>query len=287
MNVPAVFLDRDGTLIEDSGYVGDPDDVVLLDGAAGAVCRCARAGLKVVVVSNQSGIARGYFDEDALAEVHARMEELLDEEGASLDGAYYCPFLAGKEAKVERFRRDSELRKPKAGMLQQASRELDIDLSRSWMVGDSPSDVEAGVRAGCRTILLQPGGASKPSGKFRPDFTVATLAQAAEIVEREMSKKREPHSDSPAPAPGRDDEIVELLSRIYEQNERSNRLSRQSDFSTLRLFGALLQMLAVVVAMWGFAALVDDLAPVATARFVLACFFQLASVTAFAIDRFR
>ena len=285
MNSPAVFLDRDGTIIEDCGYIDDPGDVRLLPGAAEAIRRWRRAGFKVVVVSNQSGIARGYFDEDTLSEVHTRFEALLDESDATLDGAYYCPYLPGKEASVKQFRRDSELRKPKPGMLLQASRELHIDTSRSWMVGDKPSDVEAGKKAGCRTILLQPNGQAEREDTGCADYVVQSVLQAVDVVEREMSKTK--GKIEPVQTPSRDDEIVEWLAKIHAQNERSNRRDRQLDFSTLRLFGALLQMLAIVAALWGFSVLLDEQDATASARFLLACFFQLASLSAFAIDRFR
>lgn len=285
MNEPAVFLDRDGTIIEDCGYIGDPDDVKLKPGAAEAIRHLRRAGFKVVVVSNQSGIARGYFDEDALSEVHAKFESLLDEGGATLDGAYYCPYLEGKNATIEQYRRDSELRKPKPGMLLQASRELRIDTSRSWMVGDKASDIEAGKKAGCRTILLQPNGQADHSNESGADYLVRDLSQVVHVVEGEMSKAK--GAKEPVQVSSRDDEIVDWLAKIHEQNERSQRQGRQLDFSTHRLFGALLQMLAIVAALWGFAALLNERDVMASSRFLLACFLQLASLSAFAVDRFR
>ena len=126
MKATAVFLDRDGTVIEDPGYVDDPERVHLLPGAADAIRRFSEAGHLVVVVSNQSGVARGLFDEATLSRVHARLEELLQARGASLDGAYYCPYFDGPEATVDSYRRDSELRKPKPGMLVQAASEFNV-----------------------------------------------------------------------------------------------------------------------------------------------------------------
>ena len=237
------------------------------------------------MVSNQSGIARGYFDEDTLSEVHTQFEALLDESDATLDGAYYCPYLPGTEASVDQYRRDSELRKPKPGMLQQASRDLHIDTSRSWMVGDKPSDVEAGRKAGCRTILLQPKGQAERDNTSCADYVVQGVLQAVDVVEREMSKTK--GKIEPVQTPSRDDEIVDWLAKIHAQNEQAHRRDRQLDFSTLRLFGALLQMLAIVAALWGFAALLNEKDAMASARFLLACFLQLASLSAFAVDRFR
>lgn len=155
MSASAIFLDRDGTIIEDSGYLFDPDSVRLLPNAAEGLARLRLAGFQLVLVSNQSGIARGIFDEAALARVHSRLEALLAERGVRLDAAYYCPFLAGPDASVETYRRESPLRKPGPGMLLQAAGELGLDLSQSWMIGNAATDVLAGKAAGCRTILLQ------------------------------------------------------------------------------------------------------------------------------------
>lgn len=284
MTAAAIFLDRDGTIIEDVGYLGDPSGVVLLPGAAEAIRRFRDAGFRVVVVSNQSGVARGLFDEAALANVHARMVELLTEQGATLDGAYYCPYLDGPEAKVASYRRDSELRKPKPGMLLQAARELGIDLKRSWTIGNSPSDVEAGRRGGCRTIWIESNGAAgeaAPAGALR----ARGLREAADLVYDAMEPNRQ-ENDASASA-GEAGESVHLLRRILDQLDRLGRQQRQQDFSLLRLFGALLQMFAVVAALWGAVALVGENAPPATARLTLACFLQIASLSAFALDRWR
>ncbi len=304
---PAVFLDRDGTLIEDTGYIGDPENVRLLPGAAEAVRRLGQGGRRVVLVSNQSGVARGMFSEDDLKAVHARVESLLAAEGARIDGAFYCPYLDGPEAKLAPYRRDSELRKPKPGMLLQAAKELSIDLAGSWMIGDSAADIEAGTRAGCRTILVaRNGGAARhpPEGPtdltVTPSFRAATLSEAAEIVERAVSQgtsQSESRGGAPQPRPGasgpdasglaQENRVIEALDRIHAQLERSHRRDRQHDFSALRLLAALLQMLAIVTAVWGLVALMDEQSASATPRLTLACFFQLASLTAFLTDRLR
>ncbi|UCC30727.1 MAG: HAD family hydrolase [Phycisphaerales bacterium] len=281
----AVFLDRDGTIIEDIGYIGDPDDVRLIPDAAEAIRRISQAGYLVVIVSNQSGVARGLFDEAALSGVHARLEALLRAEGAGLDGAYYCPYLDSRETKVEAYRRDSELRKPNPGMLRQAARDLNIDLSRSWMIGDSPSDVEAGRRAGCETILISPNGSNARDANVTATHTVGSLLEAAELLECDMKRD---HDETKNPvSPAREDQVIRILGQIRDQLDRAQRQQRQQDFSLARLFGALLQMFAVVVALWGVIGLFDEEAGPATARFALACFLQLASISAFAIDRFR
>ncbi len=159
----AVFLDRDNTLIEDPGYIGSPDQVQLKPGAARALKELNQAGYAVVVVTNQSGVARGLFDERALHAIHERLRELIRTEGARIDAIYACPFLPGDAAKVEAYRKDSQLRKPKPGMLLQAAGEMDLDLGASWMIGDGVRDVQAGRAAGCRTILLHPNGELPPA----------------------------------------------------------------------------------------------------------------------------
>jgi D-glycero-D-manno-heptose 1,7-bisphosphate phosphatase len=283
MTSAAVFLDRDGTIVEDRGYMGDPEQLRLIPGAADALRRFSREGYLVIVVSNQSGVARGLFDEAALARVHARLEGLLEECGAGLDGAYYCPYLSGAEATVGAYRRESELRKPAPGMLLQAAGELDIDLSRSWMIGDAACDVEAGARAGCRTIFICPDG-SGDDQDVTATYTVSSLAEAADTLERNMAREGK---DTPDAAGLCNDDAVRLLGEIRDQLDRARREERQLDFSFLRLSAALLQMIAVVVALWGAAALFDEQAAAATARFTLACFLQLASISAFALSRFR
>jgi D-glycero-D-manno-heptose 1,7-bisphosphate phosphatase len=285
MNNAAVFLDRDGTIIEDRHHLGDPDEVRLLPDAARAIRMLSDEGFLVIIASNQSGVARGLFDEETLAAVHARLEELLAAENTGLDGAYYCPYLDGPEATVSVYRRDSELRKPKPGMLRQAARELDIDLNRSWMIGDSASDVEAGSRAGCRTILLNGGEGTDPSEAAQADDVVPGLIDAANIIVRSMKRG---HAAGPGtPRPPDNDQVLVMLGKIHDQLDRARRPRRQADFSLLRFFGALLQMFAVVAALWGVMALLDDDSGPAAARLMLACFLQLASITAFAIDRFR
>lgn len=285
MKPTAVFLDRDGTIIEDTGYIGDPDRVRLIPGAASAMRRFAKAGHLVIIASNQSGVARGLFDEEALSRVHSRVEALLRTQGVSLDGAYYCPYLDGADAVVAEYRRDSELRKPRPGMLMQAASELDIDLSRSWMIGDSPADIEAGSRAGCSTILLRPNGSSGSEIGVTPTYTVRSMTEAAAAIERGAARLSDKPTDAAPPA--NSNETVQLLRQIQEQLGRMQRQDGQQDFSLLRLVGALLQMIAIVVALWGVIPLFDGLPQQAIARFTLACFLQLAAVSSFAIDRFR
>jgi D-glycero-D-manno-heptose 1,7-bisphosphate phosphatase len=159
MSREAVFLDRDGTLIEEVNYLSAPEQVKLIPGAAEAVRRLNAAGVLVVVVTNQAGVARGIFPESRVGAVHAHLSALLAARGACLDAFYYCPHhpTAGTGA----YRVACECRKPKPALLLTAARELDIDLARSWMIGDKLCDAEAGRAAGCRTILVRTGHGSE------------------------------------------------------------------------------------------------------------------------------
>jgi len=156
---PAVFLDRDGTLIEEVNYLAHPEQVRLLPGAAEAVKELNALGIPVVVVTNQAGVARGYFPESRVAEVHARLNELLQAGGARIDAYYMCPHHP--DAALEQYRITCTCRKPAPGLLRQAAREWNLDLSASCMIGDKVSDLEAGAQAGCPPILVRTGyGAS-------------------------------------------------------------------------------------------------------------------------------
>src|SRR4051794_30534553 len=190
MKRPAVFFDRDNTLIVSDGYLGDPSKVVLVDGAADAVARVRQLGYATVVFSNQSGVARGMFAEDAVHAVNAKMDEqLLDgNPTAVVDRHEFCPFHP--EAMVEAYRQESPLRKPRPGMILQAAEKLALDLSRSWAVGDAPRDVEAGHAAGCRTILIKdpslpPSAAANSASDVEPTFVVSSLREAVDVIERE------------------------------------------------------------------------------------------------------
>lgn len=180
----AIFFDRDNTLVEDPGYLRDPEKVKLLPGVGAALRRLAEAGYKLVVVTNQNAIAKGLLAEEILGLIHGRLRDLLGEFGVGLAAIYYCPFHP--EAKVAAYRRQSDERKPAPGMLLRAARELGLDLAQSWMVGDSPRDVEAGRRAGCRTIHLVHADrpAMHPDEPSSPDFVVSTIEQAVDVILR-------------------------------------------------------------------------------------------------------
>ena len=181
----AVFFDRDNTLIVNDGYLGDPAGVVLMPGAAAAVAAARAAGLAIVVVSNQSGVARGLFDEAAVRAVDRRMADLLlsADPRATVDLHLYCPFHP--QAVVAEYRQDSPLRKPRPGMLLLAAERLGLDLKDSWLVGDARRDVAAGRAAGCRTVLFTPVGvvpSPAATGDADADASVDSLAAAMDAV---------------------------------------------------------------------------------------------------------
>lgn len=179
---PAVFLDRDGTINEQMGYINHISRFHLLPDAAKAIKLLNDNNIPVVVVSNQSGLARGYFPEELLDEVHARMNELLAREGAAIDGLYVCPHHP--EAKQEKYRRDCNCRKPKTGMLLQAAKELNLDLAGSFLVGDRWSDLKCARQAGCTPVLVLTGYGRGdyqyigPGQDIQPAFVAETLLDA-------------------------------------------------------------------------------------------------------------
>lgn len=175
----AVFLDKDGTLIDDVPYNVDPARIVLATGAAEGAAALHAAGYALVVVTNQSGVAHGLFEEDALGPVEGRLRALL---GVPLAGFYHCPHHPA--GSVAGYAMTCDCRKPQPGMLRRAAAELSLDLAGSWMVGDILNDVEAGNRAGCRTVLIDNGNETewRDDRWRRPDHVVGTMAQAASAI---------------------------------------------------------------------------------------------------------
>ena len=156
MSKRAVFLDRGGTIIPDRHYLDDPEGVELLPSAAEAIRMLNGSRIPAIVVTNQSGIARGLFDERQLELIHERLAELLSERGAAIDRIYFCPHHPHKGYEGERpeLKVDCDCRKPKPGMLLNAARDFNIDQSKSWMIGDGENDIKAGQNAGCQTALI-------------------------------------------------------------------------------------------------------------------------------------
>jgi len=172
----AVFLDRDGVLIQDVGYLSRPDQVRVLGGVPAALRRLREAGFLLLVVTNQSAIARGWLTEDDLATIHDMLNKELAGAGAGIDAFYYCPHLPDGE--VAAYARTCECRKPAPGMILEAARQWGVVLDRSYVIGDSARDVEAGRRAGCRTILVGSGPTCEA------DACARDLAEAADRVLR-------------------------------------------------------------------------------------------------------
>ncbi len=291
----AVFLDRDKTLIEDPGYLADPNEVKLLPGASDAVRRWNEAGYRVVVVTNQSGVARGLITEDQLDDIHTQLEMLLEEQEATVDAIYYCPYLDGPEAIVPKYRRDSTLRKPKPGMLLKAADDLDLDLSHSWMVGDRIEDIQAGLAAGCKTVLLTE--ATEQTSEVDADFVADTLLSASDIVLNGRNDAAEqPGAPDPPPdlttpdttAPVQRDQVLEVLKDVRSLLQQQQRESAQRDFSLARLGATLFQIVAVAILLWGLNAFIsgdDAFAVTALSRFVLAGVIQLVALTLYVTDR--
>ena len=170
----AVFLDRDGTINKYVGFLRDIDQFELIEGVAEAIKRINASGYLCIVVTNQPVIARGEVTVPQLEEIHNKMETLLGLEGAYIDGLYYCPHHPHKgfEGEISELKFDCECRKPKPGMLLKAAEDFNIDLSKSWMVGDGENDIKAGENAGCKTCLIG-------KNEFGQDMTVGSLLEFA------------------------------------------------------------------------------------------------------------
>jgi D-glycero-D-manno-heptose 1,7-bisphosphate phosphatase len=178
----AVFFDKDGTLIKNVPYNVDPAKICLEPFASEALKLLQNNAYDLYVVSNQSGIALGYFNEADLLPVNYTIEKLLNNNGVHLNAFYYCTHL--KNGTVAGYAKDCDCRKPKPGLLLQAAHDHNIDLLRSWMIGDILDDVEAGKSAGCKTILLNNGNETEwvLYEKRKPDFIVNNLKEAAELI---------------------------------------------------------------------------------------------------------
>jgi D-glycero-D-manno-heptose 1,7-bisphosphate phosphatase len=184
VNRPAVFLDRDGTLIEEAGYLDRLERLVFFPYTVDAVRLLNRAGFVVVVITNQAGIARGIVAPGFVQEAHDHIAARLAKGGARVDAFYHCPHHP--EAAVEALRIDCDCRKPKPGLLRQAADDLALDLARSFVVGDRWHDLEAGLALGIRGLLVRTGyGATEeraPRPGVRPDAVVDNLAEAVSWI---------------------------------------------------------------------------------------------------------
>ncbi|CAP42727.1 D-glycero-alpha-D-manno-heptose-1,7-bisphosphate 7-phosphatase [Bordetella petrii] len=186
--IPAVFLDKDGTVLADEPYNVEPARMAYAAGARAGLRVLAASGAPLIVISNQPGVARGRFAPQALARVHTRLAAMFAAAGARLAGFYWCPH--DPRGTVAAYSRVCACRKPQPGLLLQAAREHRVDLGRSWFIGDILDDVEAGNRAGCRTVLLDVGNETEwRSGPCRtPTVTMPDLEQAARHVARAVAE---------------------------------------------------------------------------------------------------
>ena len=186
MKTKAVFLDRDGTINTDVGYLNHPDQLELIPRSALAIKLLNEAGFKTVVITNQAGIAKGLLQETLLPEIHQRLSMLLDKEGARIDRFYYCPHHP--EAAVEQYRIDCQCRKPFPGLVLQAAAELGIDATRSYVIGDKSCDIELAHNVGARAIMVMTGYGPVGLNRLReahlapPHFTAADLYDAVQCI---------------------------------------------------------------------------------------------------------
>jgi D-glycero-D-manno-heptose 1,7-bisphosphate phosphatase len=178
----AVFFDKDGTLIDNVAFNVDPTRIALAEGAPEGLYLLARRGYRIIVVSNQPGVALGAFPEHALGAVETRLRELLRDIGVPLSGFYYCPHLP--DGTVAHYAVPCACRKPGSGMLFQAARAHAIDLERSWMIGDILDDIEAGRGAGCKTVLIDNGNETEwdLTPERRPHKVASDLFEAAALI---------------------------------------------------------------------------------------------------------
>jgi D-glycero-D-manno-heptose 1,7-bisphosphate phosphatase len=178
----AIFIDKDGTLIEDIPYNVRPDLIRFTEGAIDGLLQLKRKGYLLIVVSNQSGVAHGYFAEDDLTAVQDRLQDILRPSGIQIDAFYFCPHHPGGQ--VHAYAKVCPCRKPEPGMILRAASAYNIDLSRSWMIGDILNDVEAGNTAGCKTILINNGNETEwmVSEKRKPAAIVRNFRQAVDRI---------------------------------------------------------------------------------------------------------
>ncbi len=179
----AVFLDRDGTINFDPGYLGDPEKVKLLPGVGEGIAKLKKEiNAKIIVISNQSGITRGLIKEEDVRAVNSKINELLKNYGTGIDAFYYCPFHPDFDPPEK-----TKCRKPSPEMILKAAEDFSIDLSKSYMVGDMLTDIEAGNKAGTKTVLLtsneeEPGSFTLQNKSIIPTFVAANFSDACNLI---------------------------------------------------------------------------------------------------------
>lgn len=188
---PAVFLDRDGTIIKEVGYIDSPEKISLIPRADEAIRSLQESGFKIIVVSNQSGVAHGYFDEDTVRLINERVSDIFASKSAVIDAFYFCPHHP--DFGNQDYKKDCECRKPKPGMILQAVEEHRIDLSNSIMIGDKFTDVKTGKNLNLLSILVLTGFGTKEYQTIKamglqpePDFVAENIYEAALIIKKKL-----------------------------------------------------------------------------------------------------
>jgi D-glycero-D-manno-heptose 1,7-bisphosphate phosphatase len=268
---PAIFLDRDGTLVPDDERAGNPATVQLVDGVAPALRRLRDAGFRLVVATNQGGVAHGRFTEADVDAYHRKLSEILDAASGikrTVERFYYCPFHP--KGTVAGYTRDHPWRKPKPGMIQQAVQDMELDADRSWIVGDSPRDIEAGRAAGLRTVLVSRDRAR--IAEAAPDFSAATVTEAVELILRHRDDSMVATAVASGAAPiartrrsrattrklRRDRDGERLRRSLAELTEEVRALRlRRAETGAIRLAAMGLQLLTILVAAVAFLNLGD------------------------------
>jgi D-glycero-D-manno-heptose 1,7-bisphosphate phosphatase len=185
----AVFIDKDGTLIPDIPYNVDTSLITLQEGAIEGLKLLQAAGYLLIIISNQAGVAYGYFREEDVLKVETTLKEMLVKEGVNLSGFYYCPHHP--EGRIEKYRQACDCRKPAAGMILKAAKDHAVDVKKSWMIGDILNDVEAGHKAGCKSILIDNGNETEweMSETRSPDFKTTDIKAAADFILNDERKE--------------------------------------------------------------------------------------------------
>lgn len=183
---PSVFIDRDGTINVDGGYINHPDNFIIYPFAAQAIRMLNKANYLAVIVTNQSGIGRGFYMEDMMNTLHQKMYDQFEKQGAKIDGLYYCPH--DPNSKDEKYRVVCDCRKPKSGLLKQALKDLPIDVNQTYFIGDKMSDMQAGWDIGSKGIMVKTGYGrgdienKSVSWNRKPDIYAENLLEAVKII---------------------------------------------------------------------------------------------------------
>jgi D-glycero-D-manno-heptose 1,7-bisphosphate phosphatase len=192
----AVFLDRDGTVNVEENYISSPDQLQLIPRAGTAIRELNKLGTRVFIITNQSGVARGYFSEAAVHDIHEALRALLKKEDAFVDDFFYCPHLPGAE--VERYNIVCDCRKPKPGMLLQAQHQYTVDLRRSFVVGDRCIDIAAGKAVGAGTVMVSTGYGAQEilNCRNQPDFFAHDLLDGVQYIKQTIETQEHSFSQS-------------------------------------------------------------------------------------------